>query len=285
MMVRETPSSALINGNRGFGQIMAHRAMELAIAKASDTAIGAVGLFNCSHTGRLAGYASMALERGMIGVVMVNGGGSGQHVCPFGGIDNRLSTNPICFAVPGGERGDVVLDIATSVVPEGRIRQLRNSGEAASEGWIIDSEGNSTTDPADFYGPPKGAILPLGGAAGHKGFGLSLIVDLLAGGLSTAGCCRADAPDEPAGDGVLTMVIDVSSFTPLEDYEKSVNELVDYVKSSKPAPGFREVLVPGEPESRAREKRLKEGISIDDETWSQIRKTAVQLGVENLKEE
>jgi uncharacterized oxidoreductase len=254
--------------------------MELAIEKARETAVAVVGLFNCSHTGRLAGYAAMASEKGMVGVVMVNGGGSGQHVCPFGGIDNRLSTNPICFAVPGGKRENVTLDIATSVVPEGRIRQLRNSGELAAEGWIIDSEGNPTTDPADFYGPPKGAILPLGGAAGHKGFGLSLIVDLLAGGLSTAGCCRADAPDEPAGDGVLIMAIDVSSFTHLKDYKETVDGLVDYVKSSKSAPGFKEVLVPGEPESRAREKRLKEGIPVDDETWSQIKEQATRLGVE-----
>jgi uncharacterized oxidoreductase len=277
--LRETPSGALMDGNQGFGQVMAQRAMELAIDKAAKTSVSAVTLYNCGHTGRLAGYAGMAAETAMIGIMMANAGGGGQSVCPFGGIDRRLATNPICCAMPGGKVGRIVLDIATSIVPEGRIRQLHSSGQPAAEGWIIDSRGNPTTDPGDFYGPPPGALLPLGSAAGHKGFGLGLVVDLLAGGLSMAGCCRADAPEVPTGDGVLAMAIDISSFTPLEDFLHHVDGLVDHVKSSRLNPGYREILVPGEPESRAREDRVRNGVPVDEATWLQIEDTAAALGV------
>ena len=276
-VIQETPSSTLINGNRGFGQVIAQQAMSVAIKKARRNVISAVSVYNCNHVGRLASYTMMAADEEMIGMMMVNAGGGGQTVAPFGGIARRLATNPISIAVPTGKTNPIVLDIATSVAPEGKIRAMRNRGEQVKEGWIIDHNGRPTTNPNDFYRPPKGALLPLGGAAGHKGFGLGFIIDILAGGLSGAGCSKKNA--EPPGDGILIIVIDIQRFTPLDAFLDSVVELVEYVKSSPTAPGFDEILVPGEPEFRERKKRLKSGIFIDETTWRQIKEIIEELGI------
>jgi uncharacterized oxidoreductase len=278
-ILRESPSSALMDGKRGFGQAVGKAAMSLAIEKAGSSTISAVSAYNCGHTGRLASYTSMAVDRGMSGMMMVNAGGEGQSVAPFGGIQRRLATNPISCAIPTGAGQHIVLDMATSIAPEGKIRQIQNRGDPVPEGWMLDSQGRPTTDVGDFYGTPPGALLPLGGSVGHKGFGLALMVDILAGALSTAGCCRADLPEKPRGDGILAMAINISQFTPLDEFYQHVGGLVDHVKSSATAPGFDEILFPGEPEHRRTAHRLKQGIPLDESTWHQIREIADELGV------
>jgi LDH2 family malate/lactate/ureidoglycolate dehydrogenase len=278
-IVRETHSSALIDGNHGFGQVVGHRAMSLAVEKAGVNAVGAVAAFNCGHTGRLASYTQMAADRQMIGIMMVNAGGAGQRVAPFGGIERRLATNPISFAAPTGTDRHIVLDMATSVAPEGKARELLSRGDQVPPGWMIDARGNATQDPEDLYGPGGGALLPLGGPVGHKGFGLAVMVDLLAGGLSTAGCVRADAPPEPSSDGVLAMAIDISHFTPVGEFHRRVGAVIRHIKSSIPAEGFEEVLIPGEPEDRIKAKRLRSGIPVDEGAWHQIEMIAQELGI------
>jgi uncharacterized oxidoreductase len=278
-IVRETPSSALIDGDRGFGQVIARWAMSLAIRKARENVISAVSVYNCSHVGRLASYTMMAADEGMIGMMMVNAGGCGQTVAPFGGIARRLATNPISIAIPTGREEHIVLDIATSVASEGKIRAMRNRGERVPKGWIIDHMGRPTTDPNDFYGPPPGALLPLGGIVGYKGFGLGLIVDILAGGLSGAGCSRADAPQNPEGDGILMIVIDIQRFTPPDEFYDRVLKLIRYVKSSPTISNFDEILIPGEIESRERKRRSEEGIFIDEVTWRQIQEIIDEQGI------
>jgi uncharacterized oxidoreductase len=278
-IVRDTTSGLLINGNFGFGQVIAHQAMELAIQKARETAICAASVYNCFHTGRLGSYTVMAADEGLIGMMMVNAGGCGQWVAPFGGIAKRIGTNPISIGVPTGAGDPIVVDIATSTAPEGKIRALHNKGEKVPEGLIIDHEGRSATNTADFYGPPAGALLPLGGALGYKGFGLGLIVDIMAGGISGIGCCRPGAPQEPDSDGVFMIAIDIGQFTPLDEFYPRVTQLIEHVKSSPPAPGFSEVLVPGEPEARQKKHRTEHGIAVDNTTWSQIQEIADTLGV------
>ncbi len=221
----------------------------------------------------------MSADSEMIGIMMVNAGGSGQSVAPFGGINRRLATNPISIAIPTGKKEHIVLDIATSGISEGKLRAIHRKGEKVPEGFLIDYNGNPTTDPNDFCGPPEGALLPFGGIAGHKGFGLGLCIDILAGGLSTAGCCRADAPKEPLSDGVLIIVINIQQFTPLDIFYDRIIQLIEYVKSSPEAFGFDEVLVPGELEFREREKRLNNGILIDETIWSQIKGIIEELGI------
>jgi uncharacterized oxidoreductase len=276
-IARESPAGILIDGQLAFGQVVAVESMQLAMDKARANSVCAASVFNANHAGRLASHTLLAAEQGMIGILTVNAGGAGQLVAPFGGIAARLATNPISIAVPASQGAPIVLDIATSVAPEGKLRAYRQRGQEVPEGWIIDHTGQATTDPADFYGPPAGALLPLGGPAGHKGFGLGLMFDILAGALSGAGCSRPNA--QPAGDGLLLIVIDVRQFTPLEQFYEHVARLVEHVKSSPPAHGFQEVLVPGEYEQRNEAVRRERGIVIEEATWIEIVQIAMELGI------
>lgn len=272
-IVRETTATAAIDGGTGFGQVMALQSADKAIQLAKSTGAGVVTLVNCGHTGRLGHYTEHAARQGFVAIMMVNAGGHGQWVAPFGGLAGRLSTNPMSIAVPNSGDFPLVLDIATSVAPEGRIRALKAEGRPTPDGWLIDHTGRPTTNPADLYGPPRGAILPFGG---HKGFGLALLIDALAGGLSGAGCCtRADAPSEGCTDGVLFMAIQPDAFVPSETFAGQVQQLIAHVKSSPPMPGVSQVLVPGEQEARLRQRGEREGIWIDDELWELVQASLV----------
>jgi uncharacterized oxidoreductase len=275
-IVTETPNTAVIDGHWGFGQVIARRATEIAIEKARASAVGVVSVRGSNHLGRLGDYPAMAAEQGMIALATVNNHGGGAWVAPWGGREGRLSTNPISIATPGPER-PVLLDITTSVVAEGKIRVKRNRGERMPPGWAIDARGEPTTDPMDLYSQPRGAMLPFGGEVGHKGFALSLMVDILAGALSGAGCTRPDAPR--VGNALFLLVIDVARMTPLDAFQERVRALVDYVRSAALAPGFSEILIPGEPEYRTEARRRRDGILVDDETWRQITNIAGSLRV------
>ena len=269
--------TAVLDGHGGLGQVMARRAMDVAIGKATECGVGAATLVNCSHTGRLASYALQAAEANMIGVVMVNPGGHGQWVAPFGGIAGRLGTNPLSIAAPTGNDTPIFIDMATCVAPEGKVRAWMVAGKELPEGWLRDAEGKPTTDPKDLYGPPRGALQPVGG---HKGYGLALLIDLIAGALSGAGVCTdPDAPLEGKTDGVFLLAINVQSFCPLDHFHHLANQLVRHVKSSPSAPGFDEVLVSGELEGRQKTERLQTGIPIEEKTWATIQATLDELGV------
>ena len=276
-ITRETPSTAVVNGNWGFGQVITSRATEVAIEKAKNSAVSAVTVQRCNHIGRLADYAMMAASHDMVAMLTANNHGAGRNVAPWGGRERRLSTGPICVAIPTGENAPIVMDITSSVVAEGKVRVMRNRGMPVPEGWIIDAEGNPSTDPNDFYGPPQGAILPFGGMVGHKGFALSMIIEMLSGGLSGAGCSRPDATR--VGNAISITVYSISHFVPLEEFYQQIDDFVRYVKSSELAPGFDEIVVPGEPELRIEAQRRAEGIFVEDETWRQIFAAAEKLGV------
>ncbi|MCZ6681208.1 MAG: Ldh family oxidoreductase [Candidatus Poribacteria bacterium] len=278
---RESPSHALINGNWGFGQVIARKAMALAVQKAKSSTISAISIYNCNHIGRLGSYPMIAADEGLIGMVMVNAGGAGLTTAPFGGTDRRLATNPISIAVPTHNAEPIVLDITSSVVAQGKIRVAVNRGDSVPIGWLTNHKGEPTTDPRDLDGPPLGALLPLGGIAGHKGFGLALMIDVLTGALSGAGC--SGSGNTRICNGTLMIAIDIAQFTPMEDFYRRVDELVAYVKASPLAPGFDEILVPGEIELRQEKRRSREGIPIDDETWRQIQETAASVGISALE--
>lgn len=277
-VVRENANTAVLDGNWGFGQVMARKAMEMAVEKAAAYSLGSVSMSQSNHIGRLGEYPVIAAEKNMIGMITVNNHGAAQCMSAWGGIGRRLSPNPISIGLPTGTDDPVLLDITTAVVAEGKVRVKRNRGEQLPEGCIIDSQGNPSTDPNDYYGPPGGAILPFGGVVGHKGYGLGFILDILAGALSGAGCSRADAPR--FGNAVFIFVIKIENFIPIEEFKKHVDGLIGYVKSSPKMPGIDEILFPGEIEAKERKKRLEEGIFIEDETWKQIVKTADDLGVD-----
>ncbi|MEM2092229.1 MAG: Ldh family oxidoreductase [Candidatus Bathyarchaeia archaeon] len=274
---RETPSSAILNGNWGFGQVIAKRAMEMAVEKARDGAVGVVCAFNCNHVGRLADYTMIALSNDMIGIAMVN---STRFVAPFGGRDRMLSTGPISFAFPSNLEFPLVVDIATSVVAEGKVRVMLHKGEKIPFGWIIDKDGNPSNDPKDLY--DGGALLPLGGdEVGHKGFGLGLAIEILTGILSGAGCAYEESK---RGNGIFFEAINIGRFMPIDEFKRKVTELVKAIKSSRPRPGFKEIIIPGEPEYLTEKVRLREGIYVPERTWEEIKSIAKRLGVDGIPE-
>jgi uncharacterized oxidoreductase len=278
---RETLSHAVINGNWGFGHVIAQRAMSLAIEKAKSNTISAISVYNCNHIGRIGSYPMMAAEVGMVGITMVNAGGTALYVAPFGGRDGRLATNPIAIATPTRDGQPMLLDITSSVVAQGKIRVAVNRSESVPLGWLMNSEGEPTSNPQDLMASPPGTLLPLGGIVGHKGYALGLMIDILGGALSGAGC--SGSGNTRLQNGVLMIVLDIANFTPLNHFYDHVEGLVAHVKASPTAPGFEEILTPGEIEARQTERRLREGIPIDDETWRQIQETAAEVGIPELE--
>jgi uncharacterized oxidoreductase len=277
-IIRETSASAVINGNWGFGQVIASKAMEVAIEKAKNVAVSCVTVQRCNHIGRLADYALMATPHEMIAMIVANNHGAGRNVAAWGGRSRRISTNPLCVAIPRGEHMPILTDITSSIVAEGKVRLMRNRGGQVPEGWIMDAEGNPSTDAKDFYDEPRGTILPLGGMVGHKGYALSAVIDMLSGGLSGGGCSREGVTQ--VGNATLITVYNISSFVPIEEFYQEMNDFVEYVKSSELAPGFEEALVPGEPEARIEAKRRAEGIFVEEETWRQLLASAEKVGTQ-----
>ena len=278
---RESPSHALINGNWGFGHVVAQKAMSIAIEKAKSSTISAISVYNCNHIGRIGSYPMMAAEADMVGITTVNAGGTALYVAPFGGRDGRLATNPIAIATPTREGPPILLDITSSVVAQGKIRVAVNRGDSVPLGWLINSEGEPTTNPQDLMQSPPGALLPLGGIVGHKGYALALMIDILGGALSGAGC--SGSGNTRLQNGILMIALDIANFTPLDDFYEHVDGLVDHVKAAPTAPGFDEILTPGEIEARQTESRLREGIPVDEETWRQIQETAAEVGISELE--
>ncbi len=275
-VVHETPTTARINGNWGFGQVVQTRATRLAIEKARKTMLGAVTVAYQSHVGRLGDYPLMAAAVGMIGMLVCDSGRGPKHVVPFGGRDARLGTNPISIALPSNLEAPIFVDMATSQVAGGKILVHRNRRKPVPLGWLVDKNGNPTTDPNDYFA--GGALLPLGGLdAGHKGYGLSTMVDVLAGVLTGLGWGI-----DPAGkhnDGSLFIAINVAAFRPLEEFKAEVTEFAKFLKASRPAQGFEAVLYPGEIEWLRTQERLRTGIPIEDDTWSEIQRLAASVNV------
>ena len=267
--LHESASIAVLNGNWGFGPVIATRAVELAIQKAKQTDISSVAVSRCNEAGRLGGYACLAADAEMIGLLMTNDHGGGTCVAPHGGVEGRLSTNPIACAVPVEGQDPIVLDMSTSVVASGKIRVKQHRDEALPHGWLINAQGESTTNADDFYGMPPAALLPFGGSvSAHKGFGLSVIVDILSGALTGAGCSQDE--DARVGNGLFVLVINVASFRGFPGFSAEIERFVRYLKSAKRAAGVDAIRVPGERGWEEQRKREQEGIPIDTETWTQI---------------
>jgi hydroxycarboxylate dehydrogenase B len=272
---RTGPATAVVDCNRGFGAVGAGRAIREGIEIARNQRTACVVTRRCNHVGRLGGWVQLAADAGLIALATCNSPLHGHDVLPWGGRDGRLGTNPIAYAVPTG--GDpIVADFSTSVAPEGKIRFYRNEGKKVPDGWIRDANGNATNDPNAFYGPPRGGILPLGGAAGHKGFALGLLVEIL--GSALAGFSTQDP--QVFGNGVCFFVVDPAALCQLGEFRRLVDETVAYIKSSRPAPGFEEVLVPGELEFRTLRQRQKVGIPVDAATLAVMREHGARLGVD-----
>ncbi|RLT38489.1 MAG: Ldh family oxidoreductase [Chloroflexi bacterium] len=272
-ITHETAVMATVDARRAFGQVAGSFAMQLAIDKARNAGIAAVALHNSSHVGRLGEWVEMAAAEGMIGLAFCNGGRSGGIVAPYGGAARRIGTNPIAAAVPLGDRPPFVLDFATSAVAEGKVRVARNSGKEIPTGWVLDKEGNPTTNPADLY--EGGMLLP---AAGHKGYSLALLIDLL-GGMLTGGGSAPEAGSTMQSNGVLFIVLAVSAFRTPAEFAEEAQAMVDRIKATPLAPGFSAILLPGEPEQQTAAQRRANGVPLDDGSWTQMVAEAERLGV------
>lgn len=278
---RSDGATAVVDGGWTFGQVVAHFTMDEALARARAHGVGLAVAHRCGHVGRVGAYVEQAVRAGMLGIAMVNNHGGGRVLAAPGGRERRLSPNPIAIAVPTPDPdAPFVLDMTSSVVAVGKVDVARNRGDAIPEGWVIDHAGHPATDPAALAGPPPGALLPLGGAAAHKGFGLALVVEALAGALSPAGTSREGAPS--AGNGLFTLAIDIARFRDPEDYATTIGELLAWVQSPPYLDGVERILVPGDPERAARAERETAGIAIEDATWQELTETGTRLGVEAL---
>ena len=273
-MVQETATTAVVDCGFNFGPVAACRMVEIVAAKARAANLACVVSQNCHHVGRLGAYVQALAEQDLIGFATANSSRHGHWVVPFGGREGRLATNPLAYAVPTDGQ-PVVLDMSTSMISEGKLRVLMHEGKQTPPDSIQDAQGNPTTEPRAFYGPPRGTILPLGGPLGYKGFGLGLLVEILSGILA-----GMDSTDDNAYiNGLCLLAIDPEAFCGIAPFKALMANLSDYVTSTPAAPGHTEVIMPGTLDFRTREQRLVEGIPVPEETWQKIVEAAQRVGV------
>jgi len=269
-LVRESAATALVDGHATFGQVAARYGTEVAIRKAKAEGACVVSVVRCNHVGRVGTYPSMAASRGVALFVTVGSAGDG-NVAPYGGRTGAMGTNPMAFGFPTREAPPFLVDFATSAVAGGKVHVARDKGERLAEGLLLDSAGNPTTDPRAM--DAGGALLTFGG---HKGYGLAMVAALFSGALTNDG-----GPDGAWGQGgLLILAIDTGAFGDADEIVARADRALLKVKAVPPRDGFDEVLLPGEPEVRSRERRLAEGIPIPDAIWREIGETATGLGVE-----
>ena len=277
--VRETPTSALVKGNWAFGFVSAMYALELAMEKAADQAVAVVSLVQANHIGRLGEYAETAAARGMVSLIWSGGQGvEAPLVVPYGGSrPTVLSTNPMAIGVPAGDEPPMVLDFATTAVAHSKAVTARNENKSLPPDAIVDKHGQPSTDPADLL--DGGALLPFGG---HKGYAIMLANELLGRVLAGADSHAVEVRGGPfmRHQGVTFIVLRADIFQPMAGFNGGADALLRQVKSVPPAPGFDEVLVPGDLEDRARPARRRDGIPVNDKVWGSLVELAESLGVE-----
>ncbi len=244
-IVFENDVIAVVNGQFGFGQVMGEKAVELGIEKASRQGVAVVALRNSGHLGRIGDWAELAAKVGKVSLHFVNTNGGGILVAPFGGTQRRLSANPIAAGVPVANGPPIIVNISTCVIAEGKIKVAFNKGVMVPDGCILDSDGRPTNDPKAFYASPPGAILPFGG---HKGFGLSIIAEVLAGALSGGACSRSGV--DRVNNNMLSILFDPAYFPSADGFSDEIRGLIAHVKSARTVTPDGEILMPGEPEAR-----------------------------------
>lgn len=271
-ITHETAATALIDCQWNLGQVALPQGMALAIAKARATGIGMVVLGHCDHTGRVGEYVVSAAQQDMIGQLICNGSLPGGIVAPYGGARRALGANPIAWALPVADRLPLFFDFATSAVAHGKLQVAADKGELVPEGWIIDKAGRPTRNPHDQF--DDGAILPFGA---HKGYALSVMIELMGGGLSGAGFPLL--PGYRWDQGTVLLAIDIAAFQPVAEFKAQAAAFVTQLKATPCAPGVDEILLPGEVEWRTKAVRERDGIPLPAVTWTRIKEAAASIGV------
>ncbi len=278
-VVSETPTTATLDADRALGHVAATRAAVLGIAKARAQRISAVTVRNLDHIGRVGAYPEMAVAEGMIAICFTSAPGVNSIVTPFGGIQGRLTTNPISVGIPNPDGDPILVDFATSIVAGNKVRVALDRGQPTGEGWLIDLEGNAVRDPQAFV-ERKAVILPLGGAEkGYKGYALAVIVEILAGILSGTGTFATVEDRERTNNVSFLITIDPMAFVARDFYEREVRALVDYLHATRVRPGDPAVMIPGEYEERSQRQREAEGIELEEPVWQAIQEAAARLNV------
>ena len=275
-VVQQGPSTAVIDANWNLGFVATERAMNLACDTAATQGVATVTVRRQGHIGRLGAYTAQAAERGMIAMLTADSGRAPKSVAPFGGREARLGTNPISLAIPSRDHGPIVMDMATSTVAGGKVKIAASRGDTLPPGWIIDRDGQASQDPQAYL--DGGALLPLGADQGHKGYGLSFMVEVLSGLLTGIGF--GVYPDGVHNDGVFMSVFDVARFRPAAEFEAEVSDFVRYLTDTPLAAGATEILHPGELETRTAATRRSEGIPVGDAIWDRVIAEADRLSVD-----
>ena len=269
----------VLDGGRGYGQVIAEEAMRLGMAKAKQQGAAVVALRNSAHVGRVGHWAERCAAEGFASVHFVNVIDHPPIVATFGGSDARLGTNPFCAGLPAGDgKPPVVLDMATSKIALGKARVAMNKRVPVPPGSLIDALGRPTDDPNIMFPKPRGALMAFGE---HKGSGLAVMCELFAGALTGSATLQPGTPQRGGiVNNMLSVIIDPAALGERNAIAAEVEALKRWVKDSPPAPGVDEVLVPGEPERRNRAERLANGIPVDDGTWGGIVRVGGTIGVD-----
>jgi L-2-hydroxycarboxylate dehydrogenase (NAD+) len=273
-VISETPSTALLDGDRGMGMVIGHRAMELAIEKAKQCGIGMVGVRNSRHYGMSAQYAMQALAHNMIGIAMTN---ASRQVVPTFGREARFGTNPMCFAVPADKELPFVLDMATTTAAAGKLELAARLEKSIPTGWALDEKAEATDDPRVAQKARR--LLPLGGSrdnGSHKGYGLAILVEILCGVL-TGTLTALNADQDPRGH--FFGAIRVDAFRPVTEFKRDMDRLIRELKSTPPIQGQNRVYVAGEIEFETAEERAERGIPLLPSVLKGLREVSEQLGM------
>lgn len=290
-ILNETPATALVDGGDGLGQPVSRRSMRMAIAKAKQVGAGFVTVRNSNHYGIAGYYSMMALEHDMIGFSMTN---SAVLVVPTFGRNAMLGTNPISVAAPAGSERPFVLDMATSTVPRGKLEVYNRLEKPLPLGWATDEYGEPTSEAArvldNFVKLAGGGLLPLGGAGelfgGHKGFGLALLVDILAGVLPGAGYANniylkdEQGKPRPANVGHFFGALRVDAFRPLDEFKASMDDIIHRLKNSPTAINQERIYIHGEKEYEMTEERERNGVLVHPKVVADLQAMASEFGVE-----
>ncbi len=277
-LIRHDGAIALFDADMAFGHVVAREITDWGITQAKATGLTMIGLRNAYHVARLGSYAEQAFDAGLVSILFVNVLFGEPRVAPFGGADGRLHTNPICIGVPGSDQHlPFLLDFATSRIAIGKVRVAFEEGRTLPDGVLIDGDGRPANDPGVLFTAPFGAILPFGE---HKGYGLAVACELLAGALTGGVVNRSTRPgDRALTNSMLAIFVDPARFGELPAFHSTVAEVVAHLKASPPLAGSPGVLIAGDPERQSRARRVAEGIPIGGKTWEQICAAAARVGV------
>lgn len=280
-VLREGPTTAVLDGNNGMGQVIAKKAMNLAMEKAKALGMGMVVVRNSNHYGIAGYYAHMATDAGLIGITGTN---ARPSIAPTGGLENLLGTNPLTIGIPSDEEFPFLIDCATSISQRGKIEALARKGLATPEGWVIGEDGRARTDTEAILVDlvkGKAALTPLGGIGeelgGHKGYGYATAVEILSSALASAPFMQAlsgmgsDGEKVPYGLGHFFIAIDPGAFLPLEEFRKNVGEILRTLRASRKAPGTQRIFTAGEKEHLLLLERSRDGVPIPEGLMEEIR--------------